>query len=146
MNQCLGHKLGLPWLAGNLHDQSKLFYVCEKPHYLSSDSCVWLLHNPGQISSLGLSSRIPISLPDIPPSNPASAHCQSDLYQPTKDGGKQFLHNIEIRDACPCQHLDCEQMPVHRNQHLNTQCTRPTSNSCSPYTNEVEVFGYWEFK
>lgn len=55
------------------------------------------------------------------------SHSLSQLFIDQSEMTKQFLHDIETRDAWPCHGPHCRQMSGHRNQHLNTPCTRPTT-------------------
>ena len=43
---------------------------------------------------------------------------------------KQSLHNTETGDAWQYQRQDCNQISGHRNQHLNTEGTKPSLNTC----------------
>lgn len=45
-----------------------------------------------------------------------------------RDDWKQSLHNIETEDVWPCPCLGGRQMPVHRNQYVNTQGIITTPN------------------
>lgn len=45
--------------------------------------------------------------------------------------------------AWQCQHLDCNQISGHSNQHLNTQCTKPTPNRIIVSFSDSNL--YWPF-
>lgn len=97
------------WLLDLLpHGHLSLF-----PSWLFSDFFLLVSLSP-EIGSPAFSSSLPS--PSL-----------SQLFIGQSEMTKQFLHDIEIRDAWPCHGPDCRLMSGHRNQHLNTRYTRPTT-------------------
>lgn len=53
---------------------------------------------------------------------------------------RHFLHNIETGDVWLCQHLECNQISGHRNQHKNTQHTKSSPNRFYIYMYMYKIY------